>query len=397
MLPAALGLVARTATVLTARQGVGRLLLSAGMASPRSIPQAVALATAVIQLIEATHGEEGLKKWTEAVSNRALDSPYEFDEYEFFLGKLIKGVGKVVGGIAGGIGKVAAPIIGGLTGGPLGALTGILSSIPSPGAEEPPAVGEPVVMSREVNSIIQEAVTALENARAAEKAAIEAERLTSERLARWQQSYANCAEVRDNLKEKYTALSEFTKVNAYLPRAQLEWLYKLLKVAPVQTAIREWLRTSPEARAVLDEASGLTEILPLSKCYDRACDCGQCQHDGRQLHHIRDPKKRTLLSEGSKMVFYIEPSIGRNIHGYVDMATMPYPVVIAGDQPHGRAMISAGHEAAHVMNKLLKLNHDHNTVHNIGMFIASDVFPALRRLDEMKHTWAHRERAVLRG
>lgn len=73
----------------------------------------------------------------------------------------------------------------------------------------------------------------------------------------------------------------------------------------------------------------------------------------------------------------LSQGLGRNVYGQVTLSDMPFPISINSQVGSGRARIALAHELAHVANKVYKLQLPHGQVHDLGVFYATEGFPAL--------------------
>lgn len=78
----------------------------------------------------------------------------------------------------------------------------------------------------------------------------------------------------------------------------------------------------------------------------------------------------------------IRQDLGGGVHGEVRYGTLPLRVSIAAGQSPARAAIALAHELAHVANRTFKLGMNHDQVHQIGVYYASEGLPALRSLEK---------------
>jgi hypothetical protein len=243
----------------------------------------------------------------------------------FSLGKIIKGITNVIAPIA----KVAAPVVGGLIGGPAGAAVGAaIGGIAGGGIAGP---GAPKVEAPKVGLISPQGSTLMQ--------------LGTEDL---------------------NILARNALVMAKTSGPESAFMYLATSVPQMREVVQ--LMRNIRANSLFDDDPRAS-----------------CKVHGR-LEVLRDEELvagNRLVTPGSfgrTGVFYRSPlvvaslsdDLASGVFGQIEFADMPYKISIARRAGQGRARIALAHELAHLANRVHKLGLNHDKVHALGVFYATE-------------------------
>jgi hypothetical protein len=108
--------------------------------------------------------------------------------------------------------------------------------------------------------------------------------------------------------------------------------------------------------------------------YDACLPCSEPQFFG-----VLPPGE---FYRGSNVTARLSPILGDGIYGEVVLNDLPFPVTISSKYGPGRARIALAHELAHVANKLYKFGLNHEQVHDLGVYYATEGIPAMEALQK---------------
>ena len=73
---------------------------------------------------------------------------------------------------------------------------------------------------------------------------------------------------------------------------------------------------------------------------------------------------------------------GKKIHGYVNLSSTPYEIVINANQPKGRAKLAMTHEQIHIAANEMKIKLSERQTHQLARFVLRDLIPSLETFEE---------------
>jgi hypothetical protein len=113
--------------------------------------------------------------------------------------------------------------------------------------------------------------------------------------------------------------------------------------------------------------------------FDSDSDCAKCSTKLGDWSGGRIPTGTFYRS--NLVTASVRRDLGNNVYGEVHLGQMPFPLIIAGSSRDPRAKIALAHELAHVATKLYKLPLNHNHVHDLGVFFATEGMPLMKAFE----------------
>lgn len=243
----------------------------------------------------------------------------------FSIGKIVKSIGKVLAPVA----QIAAPIVGGIVGGPAGAAVGSMIGGLVGGAagaeQKVPAQGASAGLVTPSGTTLLQTAT-----------------------------------------PEINSLARNALVMARTSGPESAFMYLVTSVPQMRQVVQEMRNL--RAQAFFDDDP-------------RA----QCSMHGR-LEVLKDEELvggnqlSTPASFGRPGTFYksslvqarLVDDLASGVYGQIEFADLPYKISIARRSGQGRARIALAHELAHLANRVYKLGLNHDKVHALGVFYASE-------------------------
>jgi len=105
------------------------------------------------------------------------------------------------------------------------------------------------------------------------------------------------------------------------------------------------------------------------------CDCEQSSF----WVPDNDSRQSGLVYSGSN-IKVVSGDLPPGVYGQVDLASRPFEITIARNITMPRALMSVAHEGVHLMDNIYKLGLSHERVHDLGVYLATEIIPAYNAL-----------------
>lgn len=138
-------------------------------------------------------------------------------------------------------------------------------------------------------------------------------------------------------------------------------------------AVTYMLAAHPPAYELVEEMRRLAATQPAARVTAKD-GCAPCDKGNGPSWYGELPTG--VFFESDLVKASIKRTLGDEVYGQVDLGHLPFKVDISGNHGGARAGIALAHELAHVADKLYKLGLSHDKVHDLGVFYATQGFPA---------------------